>query len=217
MKTKSRFVEMFGDFQKEIPLSYYIESLTAGKSLAGDTQCKNKVLKTGAVTYDQFDSSQVKDLPKSYTPLKSHLVHKGDVLISRMNTAELVGAAAYVWDIQPFTYLPDRLWRANLQTTASPIFLWKLLTNIDTKESIRRFAGGTSGSMKNISKTALLSIMVPKIPLKLQNRFSDFICQLDKSGFVTPPRRRFRANRRKNFVARSHYKDFLLESSPVEP
>ncbi len=181
---KARFVEMFGAIQEMVPLSYYIRGLSAGKSLAGEDECVNKVLKTGATTYDSFDSAQVKNLPLDYIPQEEHRVKTGDVIISRMNTAELVGAAAYVWEAPDHTYLPDRLWKAEVRDTACPIFVWQLLIQKDTKESIRRIASGTSGSMKNISKPGLLGIRVIKAEVATQNRFAAFVAEVDKSILV---------------------------------
>ena len=178
---KARFVEMFGVINNDVPLSYYIASLNAGKSLAGEEECSNKVLKTGAVTYDFFDATQVKNLPLDYEPQEDHRVSVGDVIVSRMNTAELVGAAAYVWDVPERFYLPDRLWRAEIKDTANPIFVWQVLIQSSTKERIRRIASGTSGSMKNISKSGLLGIRVVKAPIELQNQFADFVRQVAKS------------------------------------
>lgn len=178
---KSRFVEMFGDITDTVPLSYYIAGLSAGKSLAGEEECPNKVLKTGAATYDYFDPTQVKNLPTDYEPLEDHRVKAGDVIISRMNTAELVGAAAYVWEAPERIYLPDRLWRAEIKETVCPVFLWQVLIQSSTKENIRRIASGTSGSMKNISKPGLLGIRVKKAPLVLQEKFAAFVEQTDKS------------------------------------
>ena len=182
---KARFVEMFGDVTSKVPLSFYIDSLTAGKSLASEDKCINKVLKTGAVSYDYFDETQIKYLPIDYTPLKEHLVKSGDVIISRMNTAELVGAAAYVWNVEKNIYLPDRLWRAEIKESVNPIFLWQILIQQTTKNEMRRIAGGTSGSMKNISKSGLLGINVVNVPLDLQTQFADFVKQVDKSRFIT--------------------------------
>lgn len=178
---KAKFSELFDGINETVPLSYYIERLSAGKSLAGEEECPNKVLKTGAVTYDYFDPTQVKSLPMDYIPLKEHCVNTGDVIISRMNTLELVGAAAYVWKAPEHTYLPDRLWRAELKDTACPIFVWQTLIQNTTKESIRRLASGTSGSMKNISKSALLSIPVKKVDLTLQEQFASSIERIQKS------------------------------------
>ena len=181
---KARFVEMFGAINETVPLSYYIESLTAGKSLAGEEECQNKVLKTGAATYDYFDPTQVKNLPTDYEPLPEHQVHDGDIIISRMNTAELVGAAAYVWEAPVQTYLPDRLWRAELRERVNPVFIWQAIVQPTTKEAIRKIAGGTSGSMKNISKPGLLSIHVKKVGFEAQNEFAAFVAQIDKSKSV---------------------------------
>lgn len=178
---KARFVEMFGDITATVPLSYYIAGLRAGKSLAGEEECNNKVLKTGAVSYNYFDSTQVKNLPLDYAPPEDHRVKNGDVIISRMNTTELVGAAAYVWHAPERTYLPDRLWRAEIKETASPVFIWQVLIQSSTKESIRRIASGTSGSMKNISKPGLLGIRVKKVDSVAQGQFAVLVAQVNKS------------------------------------
>ncbi|HHS7762351.1 TPA: restriction endonuclease subunit S [Streptococcus pneumoniae] len=182
---KSRFNEMFEEYPDSVFLDTYIKELRAGKSLAGEENNKNKVLKTGAVSYDYFNSSEVKNLPIDYIPLDEHKVEIGDVIISRMNTSELVGAAGYVWAINSDNiYLPDRLWKVILNDRVNPVFLWKLITNEKTKLKIKRISSGTSGSMKNISKSQLLQIRVPFPPLALQNEFADFVAQVDKSQFI---------------------------------
>ena len=178
---KARFVEMFSDIEDTCDVGYYIKSLTAGKSLAGEAECENKVLKTGAASFDYFDSTQIKNLPLDYEPQAEHLVCPGDIIISRMNTAELTGAAAYVWAVQDKVYLPDRLWKANLQEMCNPIFVWQMLIQPSTKEQIRRECSGTSGSMKNISKSGMLAVKVKRVPFDLQNQFAEFVKQVDKS------------------------------------
>lgn len=49
---KARFVEMFADIDEYCDVGYYIKALVAGKSLAGEEACENKVLKTGAASFD---------------------------------------------------------------------------------------------------------------------------------------------------------------------
>ena len=181
---KARFVEMFGGIKEECDVEHYIRSLVAGKSLAGEEICENKVLKTGAASFDYFDPTQVKNLPIDYSPQVEHLVNTGDIIISRMNTVELTGAAAYVWDVPKNVYLPDRLWKAVLQDNSNPIFVWQMLIQPSTKEQIRRECSGTSGSMKNISKQGMLTIRVKKVPIELQNQFADYVIQIDKSKAV---------------------------------
>ena len=180
---KARFVESFGEIEEICNVDYYIKELIAGKSLAGEVECKNKVLKTGAVSFDYFDKNQTKNLPLDYEPKKEHLVCKGDIIISRMNTAELTGATAYVWDISENVYIPDRLWKAVIREGVNSIFVWNMLIQTSTKEQILKKCSGTSGSMKNISKAGMLGIKVKKVDNVLQDKFGTFVEEVYKSKF----------------------------------
>ena len=177
---QSIFYTMFGDVEEDTPVSHYISALRGGKSLAGEAECKNKVLKTGAVTYDYFKGDEVKNLPTDYTPIKEHILKDGDILISRMNTLEYVGACAYVWKAPSNTYLPDRLWKATLKDNINPIFLWFSLIQDKTKEQIRSLASGTSGSMKNISIPRFLTVKIKCIPLSLQEEFAEKVESIER-------------------------------------
>ena len=179
---KARFVEMFGDLKFDTSLSFYVNSLVAGKSLAGKQESPNKVLNTGAVSYDYFRNDS-KNLPLDYVPLEKNQIQTSDLLISRMNTQELVGAVAYVWEAPKHTYLPDRLWKAKLKDNVNPIFIWQALIYPLSKIQIRRMATGTSGSMKNISKNNFLAVKIPYAKIQKQNEFANFVQQVDKSKF----------------------------------
>ena len=162
----------------------YISELRGGKSLAGTEKCKNKVLKTGAATFGWFDPKQYKYLPADYEPMPSHKVEVGDVIISRMNTPELVGACSYVFEVPEDMYYPDRLWKAVLQKTTNPIFMWQLLWDRDIRRQIIDKSGGTSGTMHNISKAQLLEIKCIEVTTDLQSQFADFVTQVYKSKVV---------------------------------
>lgn len=181
---KSQFVEMFGVLERTTTISRYISELRGGKSLAGTDPCKNKVLKTGAATFGWFDPEQYKYLPTDYEPLPEHKVETGDVIISRMNTPELVGACSYVFEAPEDMYYPDRLWKVVLKENTNPIFLWQLLWDRDVRKAIKDSSGGTSGTMHNISKTNLLAIKCMDVPIELQNEYAEFIKQIDKSKYV---------------------------------
>ena len=180
---KSRFIEMFGDLERTTTIARYISELRGGKSLAGTEPCKNKVLKTGAATFGWFDPEQYKYLPTDYEPLPEHKVETGDVIISRMNTPELVGACSYVFEAPDDMYYPDRLWKAVLKENTNPIFLWQLLWDRDVRKAIKESSGGTSGTMHNISKPNLLTIKCIDAPIELQNEYAEFVKQTDKSKF----------------------------------
>lgn len=181
---KARFVEMFGDMKPTVTIERYIAELRGGKSLAGTEECKNKVLKTGAATFGWFDPEQYKYLPVDYEPLPEHKVETGDVIISRMNTPELVGACSYVFEAPEGMYYPDRLWKVIPQPETNPIFLWQLLWDREIRRQIKEKSGGTSGTMHNISKPKLLEIKCIDAPIEHQNQFADFVRRTDKSKVV---------------------------------
>ena len=181
---KARFVEMFGDMKPTVTIERYIAELRGGKSLAGTEECKNKVLKTGAATFGWFDPEQYKYLPVDYEPLPEHKVETGDVIISRMNTPELVGACSYVFEAPEDMYYPDRLWKVIPQPETNPIFLWQLLWDREIRRQIKEKSGGTSGTMHNISKSKLLEIKCIDAPIELQNQFAGFVHQVDISKVV---------------------------------
>lgn len=172
---KSTFISMFGNISNKTTLFKYISSLSAGKSLAGDEECENKVLNTSSVTWDKFDKKQYKNYPLDYIPQEEHKVKNGDVIISRMNTPALVGTAGYVWDVDENIYLPDRLWKANITDNVNSIFLWQLLIQPSTKIEIQKIATGTSGSMKNISKEKFLKLSVIDVEIEEQNKFAKIV------------------------------------------
>lgn len=77
-------------------LGNLIESMSSGKNVAEspDPNQQNRVLKVSAVTSGTFKPAESKPLPDTYLPPKTHQVRKGDILVSRANTTELLGASA---------------------------------------------------------------------------------------------------------------------------
>lgn len=178
---KARFVEMFGSQRKSCDLSSYIHELRSGKSLAGSEVCKNKVLKTGAATFGWFDPNQYKYLPNDYQPLPEHRVETGDLMISRMNTPNLVGACSYVFKAPEDMYYPDRLWKVIPTEKTNLIFLWQLLWDDEVRRQIKEKASGTSGTMHNISKARLLKVKCIDVPIEIQNQYANDVVHVVKS------------------------------------
>lgn len=166
----SIFLEMFGDpdeprsGQQAVRFGE-IADLQGGRNLvAEDSVARNKyqVLKISAVTSGVFKPWEAKPLPADYTPPDAHLVRPGDLLISRANTAELVGAVAYVPASPPNLVLPDKIWRFVWKDPASvPLYYWALLSTPALRRRISRLSSGTGGSMKNISKAKLEQLELP--------------------------------------------------------
>ena len=82
---------------------------------------------------------------------------KGSIIISRMNTPQLVGESGFIEKDYPNLFVPDRLWMTsiNVDKTNSK-FLSIVISSNDFMSKISNIATGTSGSMKNISKPNFL-------------------------------------------------------------
>lgn len=182
--SQSIFIEMFGDpvsndrDWRDADVSEFVAGFETGKSLVAadedDQGSAYRVLKISAVTSLEFKPDQSKALPIDYKPPESHFVREGDLLFSRANTAELIGATALVDTTWPNLVLPDKLWRFVWHSAprAAPRFVQHLFRQAKFRFEIARRASGTSGSMKNISQHKLLSIRVGLPPLALQQSFA---------------------------------------------
>jgi type I restriction enzyme S subunit len=184
---RSVFLEIFGDpiqnpkKWKKSPLGNHVISLDGGKNFKTDDSeseaTRFKILKVSAVTKGVYDPSESKPVPVGFTPPEGYFVKKGDLLISRANTRELIGATAFVWETPSNIILPDKIWRFKWRKPEdiSPLYFHFLLQHPMIRAEIGRRSSGTSGSMKNIAKPKLLSIEVPNPPIQLQHKFQKIV------------------------------------------
>jgi type I restriction enzyme S subunit len=94
-------------------------------------------------------------------------IRKGAIIISRMNTPELVGASALVDVDDPNIFLPDRLWQtvfADEEGQNSKFIAYFMMIK-GFRSQISLAAEGASSSMQNIAKDDYLSINIafPKV------------------------------------------------------
>jgi type I restriction enzyme S subunit len=189
----SIFTDMFGDVVANdrdwamSPVSGFVGGFESGKSVvgaAGDIDPgRPRVLKISSVTSGTFDPSESKALPAEYSPPSSHFVAQGDLLFSRANTSELVGATALVLDPVRNLTLPDKLWRFVWSSPAlvDPSFVWKMFSRPEFRRLISEYSTGSSGSMKNVSQAAILGLPSILPPLQLQRDFSDLIGRIERA------------------------------------
>lgn len=178
------FVDMFGDPATNPngwpsrPLGDLLDAIDSGKS----PKCHDRprednewgVLRLSAVSSCEYDDTEHKTLPAEVESDAALEVQAGDLLLSRKNTAELVGASAYVWRTSGRMLLPDLIFRLRISDAAElePIYLWKLLTSSVKRRALTRLASGSAGSMPNISKERLRTLPIELPPRALQERFS---------------------------------------------
>lgn len=110
------------------------------------------VLKVGCVNYGNFHSIENKALPPELQPRLQYLIEKGDLLISRANTKELVGSTAVVDKDYNNLLLCDKLYRLRFNPNIQPELIALYLSIEPVREQIELQASGASSSMQNISQ-----------------------------------------------------------------
>ena len=124
------------------------------------------VLKLGAVSFGVFNPNENKALPKHLKPRLHLEVMSGQLLISRANITRLVGATALIDETRPKLMLCDKIFRV-VPSEPAPIdaaFLTEVLRISDVRRQIEANVTGTSPTMKNISKPALMNLTFPRPP-----------------------------------------------------
>ncbi|WP_207188627.1 hypothetical protein [Thiocystis minor] len=121
------------------------------------------VLKLGAVSFGIFDQSQNKELPERLSPRAAYEVKSGDVLISRANVVRYVGACVHIEETRSRLMLCDKIFRLRFRENSRllPRFLPEVMRLCSVREQIEARLTGTSPTMKNISKPALLDLSFP--------------------------------------------------------
>lgn len=162
-----------------------VAELVAGVSVNSDPTESGagvpSVVKTSALKGGVFDPSERKpiiqaDLARATTPLRHDTL-----LISRMNTPDLVGEVGYVDRAYDWLYLPDRIWMTRMRSSDCVCVRWlgHLLSSAPYKRLIGDTATGTSGSMKNIAKSALLSLPLRFPEVDEQRAIAEGLADMD--------------------------------------
>lgn len=184
------FMEMFGDpaaNPKGWPienLGELLSSIDSGHSPVCHARKRIDqewcVLKLSALTGGEYHENEHKVLPEEIEPDQTVEVMCGDLLISRKNTAELVGTAAYVWATQGKVLLPDLIFRLNIADSnrLNPVYLWGLLTLPAKRMQIKALASGSAGSMPNISKSRLKTLDIEVPPMDRQVAYAQALEQI---------------------------------------
>jgi type I restriction enzyme S subunit len=182
--TQAIFSDLFGDpatNPKEwprVPLGELLTKIDSGWSptcldrpVTGDEW---GVLKLGAVTWCEYNPAENKALPPNVAPDPGLEVQSGDLLFTRKNTYELVAACALVRATPPRLLMSDLIFRFRLRPDAKidPCFFHQLLIYPTKRREMQKLAGGSAGSMPNISKARLQTTLIEMPPLSLQWEFA---------------------------------------------
>ncbi|MGL4501321.1 MAG: restriction endonuclease subunit S [Planktothrix sp.] len=150
------------------PLGNLIDRLESGISVnsvekdKGESTSEESVLKTSSVLNGHFFPGECKRIIQRDIRRAKINPQENTIIISRMNTPDLVGECGYVEKDYPYLFLPDRLWitRFKKDIKVSVRWLAYILSYGNFNKAIKNTATGTSGSMKNIAKDKFLQITI---------------------------------------------------------
>jgi type I restriction enzyme S subunit len=156
-------------------LGTLIDGFEAGRNLRahGHPAGANEfgVLKVSAVSWGRFNPVENKALFAGDVPRSKELVRKGDLLISRANTTELVGAVVLVNEDHPWLMLPDKVLRLRVRNSVIvPEFLLRALRIRSVRKYFEVNGTGTSDSMRNLSQPKIEGAPILLPPLMEQRR-----------------------------------------------
>lgn len=140
------------------------------------------ILKTSCVSKGGFDPKKNKAVMDGEEIVRVRQpVQAGTIIVSRMNTPELVGANGYVDADFPNLFLPDRLWSLKPKKNVDGRWLGYWFASPHTRYALSALGTGTSGSMKNITKEDVRSIPIAIPPLPEQQTIADVLSTWDEA------------------------------------
>ena len=177
----SLFLDMFGDPATNPrgwavrKVSDFVSRFEGGKNIQAGSENGSpyRILRVSAVTSGVYRESESKPSPDGYCPPASHIVRAGDMLFSRANTEELVGATAIVERTDGKTLLPDKLWRFVWNEPVEQAYMHALFQSAHVRRELGKLSSGTSASMRNISQGKLFGLPLPIAPFANQKDFAE--------------------------------------------
>lgn len=133
------------------------------------------VLKVGCSNTGRFRSHENKRLPDDVAPRPECVVRRGEIVMSRSNTRELVGCAAVVEEDYPRLMLSDLTYGISLTPLADPSYVAIALAGARARFAIAGMSKGTSPSMQKISQRDVANIPLRLPPLDEQRRIAAYL------------------------------------------
>jgi len=147
------------------PLSTVVDRIEAGKSYKCETRRAHDdewgIIKVSAMTWGAFKPEENKAVPASGAVDPRFEIVPGDILVSRANTVDYVGAPVLVGETRPKLLLSDKSLRLVPSPETDRQWLQFVLASPRVRRQISDRATGTKDSMRNISQQNLLAVEIP--------------------------------------------------------
>ena len=137
------------------------------------------VLKVSAVTWGKYQPDENKALPNYLEPKPQYEVKANDFLISRANTADLVARSVVVPKNTPEKLMmSDKIIRFSFTKDVFSYYINLVNNSSYSREYYAEVAGGTSSSMKNVSRSQVRALKIALPPLAEQHRIDAKVDEL---------------------------------------
>lgn len=160
------------------PLRRLVRSLESGTSVNSydwpATDGEVAVLRTSCVYSGRFSAWENKVVISDEVERVTCPVRQGSLIVSRMNTPDLVGAAGLVTAPAPGIFLPDRLWQVTVQDVDATFVYW-WTQSASYRAQVEAACTGTSASMKNLAQDQFYSFIVPVPSQEEQHAIATFL------------------------------------------
>ena len=183
---KSRFVEMFGDGQWKRTALSEVADIQGGLTKSGKRDLlplKLPYLRVANVLRGTLYLDEVLEIGLTAAECEKNLLVEGDLLFVEGNgSADQIGRCA-VWDgsIAPCVH-QNHLIRVRFDERVLPVYALAYFNAHDGREQIVARAVNTSG-LFTLSTGKVKALQMPLPPLPLQQKFADFVNNVDKSRF----------------------------------
>lgn len=182
VEMKDSGVEWIGDIPNSwdvLKLKYVIAFIESGVSVNASQSAAEEgkigVLKTSSVSKYSFRPEENKEVNLDELGRVSCPVRANTIIVSRMNTPELVGACGYVEQDYPNLFLPDRLWQVHFLNSVVVKYIWYYLSSNYIRNYYSSLSSGTSSSMQNISKGQFENARLLLPPPEVQRDIVEFL------------------------------------------
>lgn len=151
-----------------VSLGELIASIEAGASF----RCRETppeadevgVAKVSAVSWGRYDEMESKTCLNASRIDTNLLIQKGDFLISRANTVQLVGACVIAERVTKQVMLSDKTLRIQFKDPSLKPWILHYLRSREGRNQIEALCTGNQESMRNISQKSIRQIQLPLAP-----------------------------------------------------
>lgn len=161
----------FGNRGPTVALGELVTDISAGRSFGGVTAPAREdewgIIKVSAMTWGEFRPDENKAVAAERVD-ERYEIREGDLLVSRANTTDYVGASVLVGPVRPKLLLSDKSLRLTPRDGIDSRWLWRAMQAPSSRRQISALATGTKDSMRNISQSALREVALPRPDLNTQ-------------------------------------------------